>query len=329
MEEFHKIDFCGTKILTTVTCSAKAVDEWISTISDIHRERMSNLILGLDIKWLPCFKPNEPNPVAIIQICVGHRCLIFQILYADSIPESLLMFLATPEFTFVGVGIKEYTDKLFDDWGLKVGNTMDLAHAAAEKYGVSDYKRKGLKKLAMELMGKRMQKPVHVTLSEWDAKKLSLEQVEYACTEAYVSFKLGMLLKNEHNDSTVNDPIMDNNGPTMQHHFDPYDNYGYQYDYDDIFDQSYDDPYNYGNLDQRYDDNYQWYDDLYHYGDAMLGNPYVDLINDRYNYDASIIDQYFDGPYNYGDLIMDYYGDPVIDHYHDAIVEPLTLYVLF
>ncbi|KAH7521567.1 hypothetical protein FEM48_Zijuj07G0047100 [Ziziphus jujuba var. spinosa] len=249
--EFHSIDFCGTKILTTVTSSAEEVNKWISRIYAIHRQRMSNLILGLDIEWHPFFKPGKRNLVAIIQISVGHRCLIFQLLHASSIPKSLSEFLANPEFTFVGVGVKEDADKLLQDWRLRVGNTVDLAHAAAEKYGVSDYKRKGLKKLAMELIGKCMQKPIHVTLSEWDAKKLSHEQVEYASIDAYVSFELGMSLKKGgyHYDDRYNidDPI-------MECHNDPY--------HPNI------DPYNYGHpilMDQ-----------LYHY-DVLAGNGLADV----------------------------------------------------
>ncbi|KAH7521581.1 hypothetical protein FEM48_Zijuj07G0048500 [Ziziphus jujuba var. spinosa] len=197
--EFHTIDFCGTKIMTTVTSLAKVVDQWISRIHQIHHRRMSKLILGLDIEWLPYFPPEEPNPVAILQICVGHRCLIFQLLYNDTIPRSLREFLANPEFTFVGVGVKEDAVKLLEDWNLIVGGTMDLAEEAAKKYGVDYYKRIGLKRLAMALIGKSMKKPKHVTLSQWDSRKLSDEQVEYAAIDAYVSFKLGMLLmKNDH-----------------------------------------------------------------------------------------------------------------------------------
>ncbi|XP_048334043.2 3'-5' exonuclease [Ziziphus jujuba] len=196
MEGCYRIHYSGTTIQTTVTSSASVVDRWISTTIEIHRHRLSNLIVGLDIEWRPYFQPQDRNPVAVLQICDGHRCLIFQLLHADSIPISLHQFLAFPYFTFVGVGVQEDAEKLFQELQLRVVSTMDLAQLAADRYGIEDFRRRGLKRLAMELIGKYMEKPKHVTLSQWDAKNLSDEQVEYATIDAYVSFALGLSLLN-------------------------------------------------------------------------------------------------------------------------------------
>ncbi|KAF3457987.1 hypothetical protein FNV43_RR02649 [Rhamnella rubrinervis] len=167
---------------------------WLSSAYRLENESASNSIVGLDIEWRPYYRPSDRNPVAIMQICMDHHCLIFQLLHADAIPESLVYFLNDPEFTFVGVGVKDDADKLLDHYQLRVGRTLDLAQTAAEKFQVPDFGRRGLKRLAMELIGKVMEKPKHVTLSDWDIKKLSYEQIEYASIDAYVSFELGMFL---------------------------------------------------------------------------------------------------------------------------------------
>ena len=190
----YPVNFSGALIHTTVTSSAEDVDRWLSRLYHTRKRRSSSTLVGLDIEWRPYYRPSDRNPVAIMQICIGHHCLIFQLLHADTIPESLVHFLANPEFTFVGVGVKEDADKLLDDYKLGVGCTLDLAQTAAEKFQVPDFGRRGLKRLAMELIGKVMEKPKHVTLSEWDTKKLSYEQIEYASIDAYVSFELGMFL---------------------------------------------------------------------------------------------------------------------------------------
>lgn len=202
------VKFSDTSIQTTATSSSVIVDRWISRIIDIHHWRLSNLVVGLDIEWLPYYPPNDRNPVAIMQVCVGRRCLIFQLLHADSIPESLANFLANPYFTFVGVGVEDDAKKLLEDYKLRVERTLDLADAAAAKYEFDGYKYRGLKKLAKELIGKNMVKPKHVTLSAWDTRDLSLEQIEYACIDAYVSFELGLSLKKEYivPDSFDHDP---------------------------------------------------------------------------------------------------------------------------
>ncbi|KAF3455516.1 hypothetical protein FNV43_RR00147 [Rhamnella rubrinervis] len=108
-----------------------------------------------------------------MQICMAHHCLIFQLLHAETIPESLVYFLANPEFTFVGMGVKDDADKLLDDYQLRVGRTLGLGQTAAEKFQVPDFERRELKRLAMRLIGKVMEKPKHITLSKWDTKKLS------------------------------------------------------------------------------------------------------------------------------------------------------------
>ncbi|KAF3457010.1 hypothetical protein FNV43_RR01667 [Rhamnella rubrinervis] len=193
----YLVNFSGSVIHTTVTSSAEDVDRWLSKLYHAHSRRWtSTSLVGLDIEWRPYYPPSDRNPVAIMQICIGHHCLIFQLLHANTVPESLVHFLANPVFTFVGVGVKDDADKLLDDYKLGVGCTLDLAQTAAEKFQVADFGRRGLKRLAMELIGKDMEKPKHVTLSDWDTKKLSYEQIEYASIDAYVSFELGMFLMN-------------------------------------------------------------------------------------------------------------------------------------
>ena len=36
-----------------------------------------------------------------------------------------------------------------------------------------------------------MEKPRHVTMSNWEKRQLDVAQVQYACIDAYVSYKLG------------------------------------------------------------------------------------------------------------------------------------------
>ncbi|KAI4348129.1 hypothetical protein L6164_008888 [Bauhinia variegata] len=195
---FYTITFHQNIIGTTVTSSAFVVDLWISKVYRSHKRHLNKLIVGLDIEWRPNLEPNANNPVAIVQICMGHKCLIFQTLHADAIPASLVNFLGNKNFAFVGVGVQEDARKLMQDHKLLVGRTMDIAEGAALKYKKPELAWIGLKRLAFELTGKVMLKPKNVTLSHWDAQFLSYAQVEYATIDAYVSFLLGMqVFKND------------------------------------------------------------------------------------------------------------------------------------
>jgi hypothetical protein len=41
------------------------------------------------------------------------------------------------------------------------------------------------------MLGLVMEKPYHVTMSDWENYSLDDDQIEYACIDAYVSYKLG------------------------------------------------------------------------------------------------------------------------------------------
>ena len=177
-------------ILTTVTRRGTDVDQWINDIMIKHREQLDKLVIGIDTEW--CL--NATKSIAILQLCVGHRCLIFQLLHADEIPASLYAFLNNANFTFVGVGVEHDVRKLSEYRELHVGGrTMDLRHEAALIYDDDEIKCMGLKGLAKKVLNMEMEKPRDITLSRWDDVSLSLAQIEYACLDAFVSFEIGEL----------------------------------------------------------------------------------------------------------------------------------------
>nr|GMC60889.1 Werner Syndrome-like exonuclease [Ipomoea batatas] len=187
------VSFHGANLSVTVTKKAVEVDEWINNTIRNHCHHLRDLIVGLDIEWHPNtsgdFKP--PAPAATLQLCVGQRCLIFQLLHRDFIPDSLLNFLAYPFFTFVGVGVQDDAEKLFRDHGLIVRKVVDLRHLAAWVYDSKEFSRMGLKRIALEVLGQVMEKPLEVTLSDWDAKDLTYRQIEYGSIDAFASFQIG------------------------------------------------------------------------------------------------------------------------------------------
>ncbi|KAM7492234.1 hypothetical protein LguiA_035155 [Lonicera macranthoides] len=201
------VTFFQEPIKTLVTRSPCIVDTWISDMCYLHYNRLHrhNLIVGLDIEWRPNFEPNLQNPPATLQLCIGHNCLIFQLLFAPLIPQTLTNFLANTDFTFVGVGIDGDLQKLFSWYGLVVGNTVDLRGLAADWSGKEWLRHTGLVNISRYVLGKNFQKPVEVTLSNWDNEWLSLDQIQYACVDAYVSFEIDLhAFGNNHLQSYIN-----------------------------------------------------------------------------------------------------------------------------
>ncbi|OEL14453.1 hypothetical protein BAE44_0024528 [Dichanthelium oligosanthes] len=191
----YRVSFDDDDIRTTLTGCGDKVDAWLDEIYRIHRRRLHRLVVGLDAEWRPSYGYGytEP-PVALLQICVGRRCLVFQILRADYIPDSLVDFLADERFTFVGVGIDDDVQKLRARYGLEVECTEDLRSLASDKLGNPALRSAGLQALVREVMGVQMEKPHQVRVSAWDAPVLSNDQLMYACADAFASFEVGRRL---------------------------------------------------------------------------------------------------------------------------------------
>ncbi|KAG2596483.1 uncharacterized protein LOC120710523 [Panicum virgatum] len=175
-------------IRTTVTNSGDAVKRYLREV----RKRGGRLLVGLDTEWRVI--RSGAHRMAVLQLCVGRRCLVFQIARADYVPGALRGFLADPGHIFAAVGVGNDVERLYDDCGLVVANPVDLPPAAAEVLGRPELRRAGLKALAREVMGVDVDKDKGVARSEW-GRSLSPVQVRYACIDAFVSYEVGRLLR--------------------------------------------------------------------------------------------------------------------------------------
>ena len=193
---YYDVTFFNDKINTLVTATPYYVNQWISRIERIHSRRLHNLVVGLDIEWRPNQNTNMENQVAVLQLCVGRRCLIFQIMHAHFTPKSLLKFLSNPNYIFVCVGVNNDVSKLWRDYRIKVGRTADLRALAVQAFNANELKTAGLKGLTRWVLGKDFAKPKYVTMSRWDNGWLTLAQVQYACVDAFLSFEIGRSLIN-------------------------------------------------------------------------------------------------------------------------------------
>lgn len=100
---------------------------------------------------------DEPSVVLIwtrprpIQLCVGHKCLVFQLLRARYIPESLIIFLAKLTYNFC---------RSRSRWRGKEAQetvwTPSVAHGRYSAWGrgIGQWFYEGLKKSTEEILGK-------------------------------------------------------------------------------------------------------------------------------------------------------------------------------
>ncbi|KAI3862365.1 hypothetical protein MKX03_014383 [Papaver bracteatum] len=194
----YTVYYYGEEINTTVTHTASVVDKWLDDVGKDFGTRLHDLVVGLDIEWSreTRDKFGARRKVAVLQLCVDDRCLIFQFFGRDrdQVPESLKDFLIDKDLIFVGAGIEADAYKLMVDYGLKVARTEELGSFAAFKTGDSRLYKIGLKKLVREVLKQDIPKSRYDQSSDWGRSFLHNKQIEYACLDAVASFKLGVQL---------------------------------------------------------------------------------------------------------------------------------------
>ncbi|KAL4586504.1 hypothetical protein LXL04_011140 [Taraxacum kok-saghyz] len=184
----YHVRYDGKTIVTTVTDKSAVATEWVDEILLLHANN-PNVMVGLDVEWRPHSISYMSNKSATLQLCIDDKCLILQLFYMDEIPESLKSFLLNPKFTFVGIEVEGDILKLKNEYGLDCAKSADIREGAKKKWP-GRFRRPGLKDLAMDVARIHMKKPKHVCMSNWEARILNESQVEYACVDAYASYKI-------------------------------------------------------------------------------------------------------------------------------------------
>lgn len=195
MSAKYNVNFQGNIIETTVTTKASDVDEWLHNIQLAYHGKTS--VVGLDCEWRPHIIRSMSNKTARLQLCIDKKCLIVQMFYLDYIPQSLKDFFTEPKFTFVGVQVQDDALKLQDEYGLRVASTADIQALAMARWPLRFVRKPGLKGLARGVAELYMAKPKHVSMSNWEAVNLNVQQIEYACIDAFASYKIGHKLFEE------------------------------------------------------------------------------------------------------------------------------------
>lgn len=174
---------------------------------DINKRKGDQCVLGLDIEWRPTFKRGvTPGKVAVMQICVDNNiCHVIHVIHSG-IPKSLQYLLEDPSTLKVGVCIANDAAKVLLDYNLSISSLRDLSDLANQKLGGVP-KRWSLSMLTENLICRQLPKPSKIRLGNWEVEVLSKEQLNYAATDAYVSWYLYQVLK------SLPDPA-DNTTPT-------------------------------------------------------------------------------------------------------------------
>ena len=145
-------------------------------------------VLGFDTETKPSFTKGNVNSVALLQLSSSEKSFLFR-LNRIGLPSPIIDLLRNPEIIKVGAAIKD------DIHGLQSiidfdGNSFLELQQYVLSFGIENF---SLKKLAAIVLKIRISKRQQV--SNWEAVELSVGQLRYAATDAWVSLEIYEALK--------------------------------------------------------------------------------------------------------------------------------------
>ncbi len=163
-------------------------EELAKVLPALQNER----ILGFDTETRPIFSRAEKEEngnlaPALLQLAAEDMVYLFQLPVCPFGAE-LASLLENPSIVKAGVAIRDDMHALARHYPFVAQNTTDLAGLAKNR-GI---KAQGLRSLAATLLGLRISKSARC--SRWDKKNLSLAQIHYAATDAWLGRELYLRL---------------------------------------------------------------------------------------------------------------------------------------
>lgn len=158
--------------------------EWSRALDDLSEEK----VLGFDTETRPTFRRGLVNDPALVQLATAKAVYLVQLADYPFGPE-LAAILSSPEQIKTGVAIKDDMQALARIHPFEPAGLVDLGQVA-KRHGMPNH---GLRTLAASLFGQRISKGSQC--SNWSAKRLSPRQISYAATDAWISRRIYMRMK--------------------------------------------------------------------------------------------------------------------------------------
>lgn len=162
----------------------KTDEELSKHIEEIHQQEH----LGFDTETKPVFKKGVEHKTAVLQLATENKAYIIQLKFIKNYAP-IKNILESKQILKTGVAIQRDLSDLQKIFLYTPKNFEDLADHAIK----NGLKITGLRNLTANLLNKRLTKSAK--LSNWELKNLKHSQIQYAASDAQVSFLLYYKLK--------------------------------------------------------------------------------------------------------------------------------------
>ena len=144
-------------------------------------------IIGFDTEKKPTFRKGQYHPTALIQLSTSTEVFLFRI-NKIGLHEDLITLFESDKIAKVGVGMGADINELKRIRTFTQNNCIDL-NDLMPTLGVEKI---GIRNLVAILLEKRVSKNQQV--SNWENEELTPSQQQYAATDAWVCYKMYVLL---------------------------------------------------------------------------------------------------------------------------------------
>lgn len=148
-------------------------------------------IIGFDSEQKPTFKKGEKaNKISLIQLANADECYLVQVLQIKDITP-LLDFIRDRNFVKIGINLVGDKKALYDEYKIHMKGTLDLDGVLTKLTSKNSI---GAKKVAKVFLKKNLLKSKKMSVSNWEAENLSVNQIKYASEDATVVYDATMHL---------------------------------------------------------------------------------------------------------------------------------------
>lgn len=159
---------------------------YIDTLDNFERvidELENEAFLGFDTETRPTFKKGKLNEVALLQLSSAKKAYLFRLNHIG-LPNRLAKLLGNKNVEKIGVAIHDDISSLQKLNNFEPAGFVELQQYVKD-FGIED---NGLKKLSANILGFNISKRQQT--SNWEQEQLSIAQIEYAATDAWVCYEI-------------------------------------------------------------------------------------------------------------------------------------------
>ena len=159
-------------------------------ISEAYSFLKKQKILGFDTESKPTFKKGVSSKVSLIQFTTEDQAFLFRI-NKIGFNEKLIDIISDKKIKKIGIAIFDDIKALQKIKSFESNSIIDLYHLALNL----GFESIGAVKLSILILGFAISKSVR--LSNWERENLSISQLEYAATDAWICNMIYKKLLNE------------------------------------------------------------------------------------------------------------------------------------